>query len=115
MRRGEAKIVVGRQQRQFVTDAELRNHGVYCADLYTGTTTAIAQLCSVDVILPVGSQERQSRKPVNDVFTRTRAGKSLQQFLQDETCGNNGFATFESVAQYPYLRGSRGLVAAECE
>ena len=52
-----------------MTDAELRDHGVNGADLQPGTTTSIAQLCSVDVILPVRSQERQGRKPVNDVFT----------------------------------------------
>ena len=47
-----------RQQLQLVTDAELRDHGVNGADLQPGMTTSIAQLCSVDVILPVRSQER---------------------------------------------------------
>ena len=113
--RGEDKIVVGRQQHQRVTDAELGNHGVNRADLQPGPTTAVAQLCGVDMNLAVRSYERQGRKPVNDVFTCTRAGKPLQQFLQDETCGHDSFATFESVAQYAHLGSSGGLVAAECE
>jgi hypothetical protein len=56
MSRGEDKIVVGCQQHQIVTNAELRNHGVNGADLQPGTTTSIAQICGVDVILPVRSQ-----------------------------------------------------------
>ncbi len=113
--RGEDKVIIGRQQHQFVMDAELGDHGVNRSKLQPGTMTSIAQLCSVDMILPVRCRERQGRKPVNDVFTRTRAGKSLQQFLQDKTCGHDNFATFESVAQHTHLGGSGGLVAAECE
>jgi hypothetical protein len=113
--RGEHKIGIGGQQLQLVTHAELRNHGVNGADLQSGTTTSIAQICGVDVILPVRSQERQGRKPVNDVLACARAGKSLQQFLQDEACDHDGLTAFESVAQHAHLRGGRGLVAAECK
>jgi hypothetical protein len=82
--RGEHKIVIGGQQLQLVTHAELRNHGVNGADLQSGTTTSIAQICGVDVILPVRSQDWQGRKPVNNVLACARADKSLQQVLQDE-------------------------------
>ncbi len=81
-----------------MANAKLRDHGVYRADLQAGTAASIAQLRSVDVILPVRSQERQRRKAVNDVFSCLGARKSLQQFLQDETCDYDRFTAFERVA-----------------
>ena len=113
MSRREYKITVGCEQRQLVTDAKLRDDGVDRADLQAGATTAIAQLRGVDMIQSVRSQERQRRKPVNDVFSRTRAGKSLQQFLQDETCDDERFANFESMTQDANFRCRGSLVAAE--
>ena len=56
MSRGEDKIVVGCQQHQIMTNAELRNHGINGADLQPSTTTSIAQICGVDMIPPVRSQ-----------------------------------------------------------
>jgi hypothetical protein len=97
--RSEHKVAVGRQQLQLVTHAELRNDGVNGADLQPGATASIAQVCGVDVILPVRRQKRQGGESVNDVFARTRAGKSLQQFLQDGTCDHDGSAAVEGVAQ----------------
>jgi hypothetical protein len=112
--RGEDEIVVGRQQLQLVSYAELRNHGIDRADLQPSTATSIAQIRGVNVILPVRRQEREGHKPFNDVFTCTRAGKSLQQFLQNETCDYDRVTAFESVTQYAYLGGGGSLVAAEC-
>ena len=103
MSRGEHKIVVRCQQHQVVTNAELRDHGVDRADLHTGAAAAIAQLRSIDVIHPVRSKQREGRKTVNDVLSRLRARKPLQQFLQDEACNYDCFTAVESVAQYAYL------------
>ena len=113
--RGQNEIVVGRQERKLVADAELREHGVDRADLQTGPATAISQFRGIDVILPVRRQKRQGCEPVDDVFTRPRARESLQQFLQNQPRGQDGVATFEGIAQRLYLRGRCGLVAAECK
>jgi hypothetical protein len=115
MSRGKDEIVVGCQQHQVVTNAQLRDYRVDRADLQAGAAATIAQVRSVDVIQPVRSQERQRRKTVDDVLSRLRTGKSLQQFLQDQTRDHNGFTTFERVAQYANLRGGRNLVSAERE
>lgn len=73
MARGEDEIVVGCQQHQGVTNAQLRDYRVDRADLQTGATTAITQLRGVDVVPPVRSQERQRRRTVDDVLSRLRA------------------------------------------
>ena len=115
MSRRKDEIVVGRQQHQVVANAQLRDDRVDRANLQAGATTAIAQFRGLDMIQPIRSQEGQRRKAVNDVLSRLRAGKSLQQFLQDQTRDYNRFTAFERVAQYVNLRGGRNLVAAERE
>ena len=115
MCRGQYEIVVGRQERKLVADAELREHGVDRADLQAGPATTISQVRGIDVILPVRGQKRQGGEPVDDVFARPRAGESLQQFLQNQPRGQDSVATFEGIAQRPHLWGRCGLVAAECK
>src|ERR1035438_10819422 len=66
-------------------------------------------------ILPVRGKEREGRKPVDNVLTRTRTGEPLQQFLQNQSSGHNGFATFEGATQRPYLWTIGRLVATEGE
>ena len=113
MRRGQEEVVIGGEQRQLVTNAQLRKHGVDRADLQAGATTAISQLRGIDVILPVWGQKRQGREPINDVFACPRAGESLQQFLQDEPRGYDAVAAFEGVAQRACLWRGGGSVAPE--
>ncbi len=89
-----------------------QRHRVDRADLQAGTAAAIAQPRNVDVIQPLWTQERQRRKTVNDVLSRLRAGRPLQQFLQDETRDYDRLAALERVAQYADLGSDRNLVAA---
>ena len=98
-----------------MTDAELCEQGVDGADLHAGATASIAQFRGIDVILPVWSEERQGREPADDVVARTWAGKPLQQFLQDQPRGDDGFAALKGVAQREHCRGGRNLIATEGE
>ena len=113
MRRSQYEIVVGRQQGKLMANAELRQNGIDRAKLQTGATTAISEFRRIDVILAVGRQKWQDCESVDDVFARPRAGKSLQQFLQDQPGGQDSIATFEGIAQRRYLRGRRDLVASK--
>lgn len=96
-------------------NAELCKQSVDGANLDAGTTTTIAQFCGVNVILPVRGKERERCEPVDNVFTRTRAGEPLQQFLQNQPSGHNGFATFQGAAQRPYPWSIGRRVATEGE
>ena len=80
-------------------DAKLGEQGVDGADLHAGATAAIAQIRGVDVILPVRCDERQRREPLDDVFARTRAGESLQQFLQDQSRSHDDFTDLKGAAK----------------
>ena len=92
------EIVVGGKQGQLVTNAQLRKQRVYGADLHACAAAAVAQRSGVYVVLPVGREQRQGGKPVNDVCVGTRTGEYLQQFLQDHTRGHEGFAAFKGLA-----------------
>jgi hypothetical protein len=109
------KIVVRSQQCQFVPNAELCKQSVDGANLDARTTTPIAQFCGVNVILPVRGKERERCESIDNVFTRTRASEPLQQFLQNQSRGHNGFATFEGAAQRPYFGAIGRRVATEGE
>src|SRR5205823_6673263 len=98
-----AKISVGRQHRQIVTNAKLRQQGVYRADLNAAAAASVAQLCRVDVIVPVGNQERQRRKPIQYPLASPRPGKALQKLLQNETGGEQCLAGFDRSNQFSHL------------
>jgi hypothetical protein len=115
MGRGQHEIVVGRQQGERMADTELRQNGVDGTYLQTGPATAVSQFRRIDVILPVRGQERQGCEPVDNVFARARTGKSLQQFLQNESGGQDSCATFKGIAQRSYLRSWRSSIAPEGE
>src|SRR5213592_2333848 len=87
VRGGMDEVVVGREQGQVMPYAKLRQQRINRAHLNAGATTAIAQLRSVDVILPVRAEERQCGKALDDVLASARAGETLKQFLQYEPGG----------------------------
>jgi len=77
MRRHLFEIIVGRQQLQLVTNAQLREKGVDCADLYARASTAVSQIRGVYVIPPIGRQKRQCFEALDDVLPRPRTCKPL--------------------------------------
>ena len=109
------EIVVSGQEGQVMTYAKLSQQGVDRADLNPGSTTSVAQLGSIDMILPIWSDERQSGKPLDDVRTRVRAGKTLKQFLENEPGSHDDLFTCERIAQFLDLRGHDFLIAPESE
>lgn len=92
---------------------KLRKKGVDRAHLNAGATTAVAQLCSVDVILPVRAEEWQGGESLDDVPARSRSGEPLKQLLQNEPRGHDNLLTLEGVAQRAHLRDGTILVAPE--
>jgi len=107
------EIVVGREQGQIMPYAKLRQQRINRAHLNAGATTAIAQLRSVDVILPVRAEEWQCGKSLDDVLARARASETLKQFLQYEPGGHHNLVTLEGVTQRAHLRDGEFLVATE--
>src|SRR5258708_16090464 len=85
------KVLVRREQREFVTDAELCEQRIDSADLHPAATAAVSQLRGIDVVLPVGRKERQRCKSIDDVFACTRTNKPLHQLFQHHSRHSNAF------------------------
>ena len=100
---GPGKIFVGRQQHQAVPNAQLREQRVDRADLHPGAAASITQFSGVDVILPIGNEERERSESRDDVAARPGTGKSLQQFLKHQARAYNDLSSFESPAQSLHL------------
>src|ERR1700724_3587523 len=79
-----AKVSVGRQHRQVVTDAKLRQQCVDRTDLNTISATTVSQFRCVGMVLPIGHQKRQRREAIEYPLARSRPGKALQKLLQNE-------------------------------
>ena len=47
------KVLVRREQRESMTDAELCEQRIDSADLHPATTAAVSQLRGIDVVLPI--------------------------------------------------------------
>ena len=51
MLRGAGKVVVGREQREVVTQAQLRDRGVDGADLHARAAATVAQFATPTILL----------------------------------------------------------------
>ncbi len=87
-RRG-LEVLVRAQQRDFVAQTKLRNERIDGSDLHSGPTAGISQFCSCNMILPSWLDQRQRRKPLDDLCAGLRTGEALEQFLQDKARGDD--------------------------
>lgn len=94
-------------------NAKLRKKRVNRAHLNAGATTAVAQRCSVDVILPVRAEKWQGGKALDDVLARSWSSEPLKQFLQNEPRNHDNLVTLEGIAQRAHLRDGGNLVAPQ--
>lgn len=105
--------MIGGQHRQFVPDAELRQQRVNRTQLNTGAATHIPQVRSVNMVTAVGHDQRQCGKSLYEILVCTRAGETLQQFLQYQSGGDNRFAAAQGRFQRRDLRSERFCIAPE--
>ncbi len=109
------EVIVSGQQGQIMTYAKLSQQGVDRANLNSSSTTGVAQLGSIDMILSIRSDERQRGKPLDDVLARARTSKTLKQLLENEPGSHDDLISFERIAQFLDLRGRDFPIAPESE
>jgi hypothetical protein len=110
-----AEIAVGRQHGQVVAQAELRQQGIHRSDLHALATAMVPQRRGLNVILTIRHDQRQGRKPRDDLIPAPGTGKTLQQFLQHEASGEQRLAGFERPDQHTDFRNPVRLVAPQRE
>ncbi len=69
----ELKVIVGRQHRQAVANAELRQESVDDSNLDAGTTTSVPQIRRADVILAIRHKQWHRGKSVQNLRAGSRS------------------------------------------
>lgn len=109
------EVVIRGEHRQLVANAKVREERVDGTYLHTTAPAGVAQLGRVDMILPIGHQERDCGESLEDLLARLRAREALQQLLQHETSGNDGLTVGEEADEPLHLRARRRRVPSKRE
>lgn len=107
------KVSVGRQHRQIVTKAELRQQCVDRTDLNAAASASVAQFGRVHRVAPVGNQQRQRGKSIEDLRAVPRPGEALQKFLQNEAGSDEFLAGLDGTDQFAHFIRQGRCVAPE--
>ena len=110
-----AEVGIGRQHCQAMTNAKLRQQRVYRSDLNAGPAARISQVRSTDVIFSVGNEKRNSGKTIQNLCPSPWPRKTLQQFLENETCRQQSLARFDRTNQRSHRRGLRRRVTPQSQ
>jgi len=73
MVRNVTEILVRRQHRQVMADAQLSQERIDCSDLHAISPAAIPERRRRDVIVAVRHEQRDGRKPVKNLIAGLRA------------------------------------------
>jgi hypothetical protein len=82
-----------------MTDAQLGEQGINGANLQAWATAAIAQFGSINVVLSIRIEKWQSGKSFDDLLAGTGTNESLEEFLEDQSGGDNYFAAVKGLPQ----------------
>jgi hypothetical protein len=89
MLRRMCEIFVRREQYDIVPNAKLRKQGIDGTELDSCAAASVAQGGRVDVIIPIGLEERQCCEALNNLGLRLGTKEALQKLLQDQSSGHN--------------------------
>jgi hypothetical protein len=99
----QREIVVRRQEKQIIMDAQLSKQRIDRPQLYSRTPRSIPNFCGIDVILSDRFDKRERRESLHNVFVSSRSQETLQQFLQNQPSRYHDFSAAERCAQYSDL------------
>jgi hypothetical protein len=97
--RSQGEIPVGREHGQLMIDTELREQSVDGPQLHAGAAASVAKRRGLNMIVPIRHEKGKSRKALDDVLSRPRAGKPLQQLLKDDAGRHNEVFAFQRISK----------------
>jgi hypothetical protein len=109
------EVLVCSQQRQIVSDAELRKNRIDGSYLDAGPAAAVADFGRINVVLAIRGQQWKGAEAIDNFRPITGAGKSLEEFLQDEASGYHRLANLQSALQCIDFRRRTGPITAKGE
>ncbi len=96
-------------------DAKLREQRINGADLDTGLAAGIAQDRSTDVVVPIGLQQGQGSKTLDDPGVRLGARETLQQLLNNQSGRDDNIRTEQGILEMADLRFDSIRIAAKSQ
>lgn len=115
MLRDAREIGIGREELQFMANAELGEDRVDRSHLDSSPPGTIANLGGFKVVVTVGCDERKSSESGDDRLLRARPLESLQDLLIDEARRNNELAVCQRSLQGAHLDEVGRWVAAKSQ
>ena len=97
VRRSELEIVVGAQQRQIVSNAQLRQQRVDRADLNTCSAASVAQLGGCYMVFAIRLQQRKRCEALDDLLARFRPVESLKQLLENHAGRDDDISAHQCI------------------
>ena len=97
------EIGVGREELQFVANAELREDRIDGSDLDSAPPRAIPNLRGFKVVVTVGGDKRKSSEPGDDCLLCARPMEALENLLVDESRRNDEFTIRQRSLQGAHL------------
>jgi hypothetical protein len=108
-----SEILVGREQCQIVSDAQLGQQSIDSADLYASPAAIIPQLGGPDMIVAIGTQERKRGESIEYSVPRPWSREALQQLLQDKAGRKDSLPLGKGSRQGDDLSRRLRLIAPE--
>ena len=94
---GRAEVVVRAKQDQIVFQTKLDQQCVDGPDLDTTSSAGVSHFSGFNVVFAVRLEKAECCEPIDQLATRLRSSKALQQFLQYQTCRKDLISPLESV------------------
>lgn len=98
-----------------MSDAELRKNRIDGTYLDAGPAATIANFGCLNMVLAIWGQQWKCAEAIDNFRPITGAGKSLEEFLQDQAGGHHRLTNLQSALQCINLRRRTGPISAKCE
>lgn len=107
------EVAIGRQHRQVVAKAKLRQQRIDRADLHARAPAYIAQFGRRDVVLPCRYDQWQRGKAVEKARPVARPGEALQQFLEHQPRRDQRLVGLDGADQRAHFAGRGRCIATQ--
>lgn len=97
MLRNPLKVDVRREHQEFVSNAELSIERIDGSYLHAFPPARISQLGRGNMVFPIRNNQGKSGEPIHDGLLSLWTCKSLKKLLEDQACGENGFARLKGL------------------
>ena len=97
------EVLIRAQQNNIVPDAELGDERIDCADLHPRPAACVSKACRGDMVITVWLDQCERGEALHDLLARPGTREALQQFLQDQSGGDDDVRTGERLSECPHL------------